>query len=169
MIFGGIFFFTMENNEALKMFENTVKYSGDVIFIQPFCDFFGIDHTNQLKVINKSPLLKKWASKKTSMLLFNDNFQRIALTKQGFIAWILQINCQIVQEDLREKLIEYQSLIFEFMFGSMQREDKTKLMYARLKKLKKLKGKINAEIKNCENQVQGYLSYKFTQTTLLLN
>lgn len=158
----------MEKTEALKMFENTVKYSGEDIFIQPFCDFFGIDYLNQKKSINNNPLLKRSMSKKTSMLLFGDERERITLSKQGFITWILQLRCQIVHPNLQENLIEYQTLIFDFMFGSIEREEKTKVMYARLKKLKRLKGKINGEIKNCESQIQNYLSQKFIQTTLQL-
>ncbi len=155
----------METN-ALTMFNSTIKYDGDDIFIQPFCDFFGIDYLNQKKAINKSLLLKTSVSKKTSMLIFGDERERIALTKQGFITWILQLRCQIVHPNLQEKLLQYQSLIFDFMFGSVKREEKARINYARLNKLKRLKGIITSEITKCENDIQGYLENKFVQTKL---
>jgi hypothetical protein len=157
--------FIMETT-ALTMFNSTIKYSGEEIFVKPFCDFFQIDYDNQCRIINNSTLLKKSAGKNTSIMLFGDNFKRITLTKQGFITWILQINPQILQVNLREKLIEYQSLIFDFMFGSVQREEKARVNYARLNKLKRLKGIISAEITRCENDIQGYLQNKFVQTKL---
>jgi hypothetical protein len=158
----------MENNDALMMFDSTVKYSGDVIFIQPFCDFFQIDYLNQKKSINNNSLIKRYVSKKTSMLLFGDERERIALTKQGFITWILQLRCQLVHPSLQEKLLQYQTLIFDFMFGNIKNEENTKLIYARLKKLKRLKSKIGLEIKRCEDEVQGYLNSKFVQGKLEL-
>lgn len=142
---------------AVEMFDQTIKYHGDDIFIQPFCDFFQIDYLNQKKIINRNLLLKKAMSKKTHLLLFGDNFERICLTKKGFLTWILQLRCQIVHPSLQEKLAEYQELIFDFLFGSVERENKAKLNYARLIKLKKLKGKITSEIARCENQTNLFL------------
>lgn len=154
---------------AISMFTSIVKYSGEDIFIQPFCDFFGIQYKNQLKSISRNPLLKKSVSKKRSITLFGDNFERVALTKQGFITWILQINPSIVHQNLKEKLFQYQSLIFDFMFGSLEREARVKTTYARLNKLKRLKTKIVAEIANCESEIHNYLDGKFIQTKLQLN
>jgi hypothetical protein len=71
-----------------------------------------------------------------------------------------------VQVSLREKLLEYQSLIFDFMFGSMEREEKAKLNYARLNKLKRLKSRIVAEIARCEEEIQNYLEGRFIQGRL---
>lgn len=151
---------------AIKMFRTTVKYCGQDIFIQPFFDFFQIDYINQKKSINNNPLLKTSMSKKTSMLIFGDKRERIALTKQGFITWILQLRCQIVHPSLREKLLQYQSLVFDYMFGSIEREEKAKVNYARLNKLKRLKSKITVEINRCEEDINNYLKGRFIQTHL---
>jgi len=156
----------MENTTALTMFNNTVKYSGDEIFVKPFCDFFKIEYDNQCRAINNSVLLKKSAGKNPSTILFGDNIKRVTLSKQGFITWILQVNPQIVQVDLRESLIKYQELIFDFMFGSIERETNIKLMYARLKKLRRLKSKIALEINRCDKEVQLYLNYRFIQVEM---
>ncbi len=154
---------------AISMFTSTVKYCGDAIFIKPFCDFFGIEYNNQTRRINSSPLLKTCMGKNPSMLLFGDGRERITLTKQGFITWILQLNPQIVQVSLREKLLQYQSLIFDFMFGSIEREETAKVNYSRLNKLKRLKTKIVAEIARCEDEIHNYLDGKFIQTRLQFN
>lgn len=166
MILKGFFNLIMENNNALSMFNSTVKYSGEVIFVKPFCDFFQIDYDNQCRIINNSTLLKKSAGKNTSTFIFGDNFKRITLSKKGFISWILQINPQIIQVNLKEKLLQYQELIFDYMYGSILNEEKTKIMYARLKKLRCLKSKIASEINRCENHVEAYLKGKFIQPEL---
>ncbi len=157
----------METNE-IKMFSNTIKYCGEDIFIQPFCDFFQIDYLNQRKVINNNPLLKTSVSKKTSKLLFGDERERIALSKKGFITWILQLRCQIVHPSLQENLYKYQNLIFDYLFGSIEREERFKKNYARIKKLKRLKSKIVLEIARCEDEVSNYLDEKYIQTKLEL-
>lgn len=154
---------------AITMFQNTIKYSGDDIFIQPFCDFFEIDYLNQKKIINRHPLLKKAMSKKTHLSMFGDNQARICLSKQGFITWILQLRCQIVHPSLQEKLLQYQNLIFDFMFGSIEREETAKLKYARLEKLKRLKSKINHEIHTCKMDIDRYLDGKLGQMKLEFN
>jgi hypothetical protein len=158
----------MENTTALSMFDSTVKYSGENIFVKPFCDFFQIDYDNQCRIINNSVLLKKLAGKNTSTFLFGDNFKRVTLSKRGFISWILQINPQIVQVNLKEKLLQYQELIFDYMFGVIEFENKTKLAYTRLNKLKRLQSRIKSEINKSEKEIQGYLCSKFGQIKLEL-
>jgi len=148
------------------MFQETVKYSGDVIFVQPVCEYFGIEYNNQTRRINSSPLLKTCMGKNPSMLLFGDARERLTLSKQGFITWILQLNPSIVQVSLQEKLFEYQSRIFEFMFGSIQRDEETRIKYARLHELRQQKKNIIAEITTCENDIQDYLDTRFGQLRL---
>jgi hypothetical protein len=154
-------------NAALSMFNQTVKYSGDAIFVKPVCDFFQIDYDYQLRRINSSELLKRYAGKNPDKMLFGDERERVTLTKKGFIAWILQINPQVVyNNNLRNQLVQYQSLIFDFMFGSMQRESIAKSMYARLNKLKRLKSKVMHEINRCDIEIDLYLENKFMQTQI---
>jgi len=147
---------------TIAMFHSTIKYSGESIFIQPFCDFFGIDYLNQKRLINSHPFLKTSVSKKTSMLLFGDERERLAFTKQGFLAWILQLKYQIVHPNLKESLLKYQSSIFEFLFGNVQREDEVRAKYARLSKLKKLKTKIGKEIVICERDVRAFMDERLS-------
>jgi hypothetical protein len=56
----------METNE-LALFNQTVVYDeNNSIFIQPLCDFFGINITNQLRFIKKDVILKTDLTKKSS-------------------------------------------------------------------------------------------------------
>lgn len=158
----------MENTTALTMFDSTVKYSGEEIFIKPFCDFFEINYQNQCRFIKKDVILQTSWIKKSDKLLFGDERERLTLSKVGFMRWIQLINPQIVHVSLREKLKEYQSFIFEFFLGNIKSEDKTKLAYSRLNKLKRLQSRIKAEINKSEKEIEGYLCSKFGQIKLEL-
>jgi len=152
--------------KQLSMFTSTVKFCDDVIFIKPFCDFFGINYRNQCRVIERDPILKTSSTKRYSLLVFGDKRERLAVTKRAFITWILKLNDQIVHISLREKLRDYQTLIFDFMFGSIDREESIRKTYDRLNKLKRLKNKISDEIRKCDRDIASYLQGKFGQTSL---
>lgn len=148
------------------MFQRTVIYSGDYIFIQPLCDFFGINYENQRRVIARNKIIKTSAIKKSSMLLFGDERERIAVTKRGFISWVLQINDQIVHPNLREKLVEYQTYILDYMYGSLERESQLRQKYAHLRQLRHSYGHIGNEIQRINRDMSDYLEERFGQTNL---
>lgn len=107
----------MESNE-LQIFNQTViQPENDCIFIQFLCDFFEINSENQRRIIQNDAVLSSQSTKKSSYLLFGDNRQRYALTKKGFIRWIQLINANTVKPELREKLAEYQTMIFDYLYG----------------------------------------------------
>ncbi|HMG94374.1 MAG TPA: phage antirepressor N-terminal domain-containing protein [Chryseolinea sp.] len=151
---------------ALEMFNATVKYTGEHIFIKPFCDFFQINMQNQYRSIDKDEILRSERIKKSSMLLFNDERARVALSKRGFTRWIQILNPQIVQVSLRQKLIQYQRLIFDFLFGKVERDEQIKVIAHRRDKLKRLKSKIAIEISLCEEQIYDHLLGKSPQGKL---
>lgn len=107
----------MENTELQLFRQTVVSEENDCIFIQPICDLFEIDLQNQYKFIQNDPILESQKGKNTSNLLFGDNRQRLYLTKKGFVRWIQLLNPNIVRDDLREKLIQYQTNIFDFIYG----------------------------------------------------
>lgn len=110
--------------QDLQMFVDTVKYSDDqTIFIQPLCEYFGIQQDNQLKRIKNDLILATSTLKNTSMLLFGDERERVCLTKRGFVRWIQLLNPQIVQVSLREKLATFQVQIFDYLFSSAVARD----------------------------------------------
>lgn len=154
------------NSAHITMFSKTIKYNGDLIFVKPFCDFFGIEYDNQCRFINSSPLLNTDTGKTINKSLFGDERERLTLTKQGFITWIIQLRPKIVAPELREKLFSYQKMIFNYLLGSFGVEDQMRNTYARINKLKRLKTKISHELELCQNELKDYLDGRFLQTRL---
>ena len=70
------------------------------------------------------------------------------LTKKGFIRWIQTINHNTVREDLRDKFIQYQTMIFDYLYGSAHEHATAKANYNRLQKLNRLYSKIGNEIQD---------------------
>lgn len=108
---------------ALKMFTETVKEENNLIWVRPLCDFFQIDVQNQYIKIKKDPILAKLYGKNSTDLGKNDKNGRILLTKKGFIRWIQIINPTIIPDELREKFIEYQEKISDYLLGSMEEHE----------------------------------------------
>ena len=127
----------------------------------PLCDFFGITYKWQITVIKSDPILKNEWKKTSSEMQFGDNRSRVCLTKKGFIRWVQLLNVNLVREELRERFIQYQAFIFDFMYGGLDRKEEASNSYARLKKLKRLYGKIGAEIQQCEKEVKKYFEDHF--------
>lgn len=150
------------DSTALVMFRNTVMYSGNDIFIKPFCDFFDINYENQRRVINSDRLLQKWSTKKSSSLQFGDKYVRVLLTKKGFLRWIQQLKINIVRKDLQEKLAIYQEYIFDYLYGSFEKEEEIKKVVVRRNRLKSLKTKVESELKAMNDKIEDYLNGKVT-------
>lgn len=167
MIWKGFFNLTME--DKIKIFEQTVVYvENQYIPVTLTCKFFGITYRGQIDKIKNNLVLQSEWKKISSEFIFGDKRSRVCLTKKGFIRWIQLLNVQLVTENLRETLSMYQSFIFDYMFGNIQSEDKTKLAYARLNKLKRLQSRIKSEINKSEKEIQTYLCSKFGQLELKL-
>ena len=73
---------------ALTMFNQTVKYEQEYIWLKPVCDFFKINYENQTRKIKNDPILANQSTKKSNSLMFGDKYPRILLTKKGFIRWV---------------------------------------------------------------------------------
>jgi len=107
----------MENSE-LELFQKTIVLEENTyVFIQPLCDFFDINVENQSRIIKNDIVLESQSTKKSNNFLFNDNRQRTCLTKKGFIRWIQLLNPNIVKPELRQQLIQYQTLVFDYIYG----------------------------------------------------
>ncbi len=149
----------MENTE-LTMFTETIRFQNSNIWIKPVCDFFKLDVQNQYTKIKNDPILGKLYGKNSTDLSENnklygkstpdlgeiDKNGRVLLSKKGFVRWIQIINANTIVEHLREKFILYQSLVFDFIYGSFEQEQKIKVDYQRLKKLRNLYATIGREI-----------------------
>lgn len=107
----------METKE-LKLFKQTVVFDeSDCIFIQPLCDFFKINSENQTRTIKNDVILEKESTKKSNKIIFGNNIPRVCLSKKGFIRWIQLINPNTVNPNLKDKLIVYQTFVFDYIYG----------------------------------------------------
>jgi len=107
---------------ALQMFNATVKFIDDHISIKPFCEFFGLDFQNQCERIKRDPVLNQLYGNFRTTGADSKRYMMVCLTKRGFIRWIDRLNPQNVAENLREKFIQFQILIDEYLNGSEQEQ-----------------------------------------------
>lgn len=154
-------------NSSIQMFRQTIKkLDEDTIFIKPLCDFFQIDSEYQVENIRNDRILSKSYGKKRNKILFGDNYPRVFLTQKGFIRWIQIINSNTVAEHLKEKFEIYQELLFDYMFGNMDREREMSVKVRRINKLVRLYSKIGLEIKAVKADINLYLNERFEQKTI---
>lgn len=153
-------------NQALEMFKKTVQLHNSLIWIKPVCDFFSISVQNQHRKIKNDFILGNlWTKKSTDFGEIDEN-GRILLSKKGFIRWIQLINPNTIISELKQKFVQFQSLIMDYLFGSFEKEEQIRVKYNRLNKLKRLKSVIGLEISRCESEISDYLNGRFLQTKL---
>jgi hypothetical protein len=152
--------------KTLDIFKQTVVEENDQIWIKPLCDFFELDVRNQHKKIKNDPILKKLVGKNTPVFGEIDKNGRILLTKKGFTRWIQLINHNTVREDLRDSFVQYQTMIFDYLYGSAQEHVDARRNYTRLQKLERLYGKIGNEIKREKQNLHDHWNRRYMQTTI---
>lgn len=169
----------MENNDLL-MFNQTVRYEQNLIWVKPVCDLFNLDVQNQYLKIKKDQILSKLYGKNSTDLAKNeklvgknstdlgeiDSNGRILLSKKGFLRWIQIINVNTITPELRDKFILYQTMISDFLYGNFETEEQMRVDYVRLDKLKKLNNKISAEIRRLDKNVKNFMGVKYGQLSL---
>ena len=149
---------------SVQTFQETVKSEGDIIFVKPLCDFFKINYDNQAERIKNDQILSNCTGKKPFKTLFGDNYPRVYLDKKGFVRWIQIINPSILQDGLRERFIQYQSDIFDYLYGTVQEENEIKkLLEEKLNidaQLKDLASKKRHTIKMLDSALYGRYQYQ---------
>lgn len=151
---------------AIIMFKESVQYVDRHIAVKPFCSFFGLDFQNQVGKIKKDPVLNQlYGNFRTVGADFRQR-EMFCLSKRGFIRWIDRINPQNVDSNLREKFIQFQILIDEYLYGNEDENEQMRIDYQRLKKLRHLYAKIGREIQRVESSVKNYLDSRFPQLSL---
>jgi P22_AR N-terminal domain len=155
-------------NEDIQIFTETVRYDEDQqhIFIKPLCDLFGIDTENQVRNIERDPILKNMYVTKADSFIFGDNRERVALKKVGFLRWVQFINVTLVRPELQQKLLEYQTYIPEWIMGKVDVETAVSKAYKRKDELKLIIKESNAELRTLEKFITSYLISKTYQTAL---
>lgn len=132
---------------ALTMFNATVKFIDDKIAVKPFCEFFGLDFQNQTERIKRDPILNQLYGNFRTVAQDLKQREMFCLTKRGFIRWIDRLNPQNVAENLREKFIQFQLLIDEYLNGSEEEKLMIGQLNAKLQELKAEYGRLGAEVK----------------------
>lgn len=155
----------MEKN-TLQMFQTAIQYHNDLIWVKPLCDYFDIHVRNQHKKIKNDPILQKLVRKNIPDLGGIDKNGRILLTKKGFIRWIQIINPATIKDELKQKFIQFQSLVMDYLFGNFEKEEQIRVKYNRLNKLKRLRSIITTEMSRCESEIADYMNGRFLQTKL---
>lgn len=107
----------MDKNMELALSKTIIKNNNDRIFIDPLCDFFGINTLNQIERIKNDEICQSDIGKNSDYFVFGDYRQRSDLGKRGFIRWIQIISPAIVRTELRELFVKYQVAIFDYLYN----------------------------------------------------
>lgn len=81
-------------------------------FVKPICDFFKIDYDNQVKNIKNDRICQTGTGKKTDETVFGDKRDHLTLSTKTVLRWIQTVNPSIIDGQIRDKFIEFQSNIF---------------------------------------------------------
>lgn len=152
----------MEKNLELALGKTIVENEDEYVFVEPLCDFFGINFKNQKRTINEDSILKSEGTKKYHELLFGDKRLRLCLPKRGFIRWVQIINAQLVHPELRELFIQYQVAVFDYLYNG------TESRRIQLEDLRKYDVNINRAL-NIAQQLRDFVSEQNKFKILCLN
>jgi hypothetical protein len=145
-----------------------IQFQDDLIWISPVCDFFNISRKWQQEVIRKDPFLASAVRKNSNYLLFGDRKTRVSLPKKAFIRWVQLINPEIVKEELRPKLMLFQNLVFDHLYGSAEERDQQSVLYKEMVNLENDRASINARLKTIRAALRRYWSKSYGQMQMNL-
>lgn len=154
-------------NTDIEIFKQTAMAdSAGVIPAKPLCDFFGLDWSNQQKTFKSDPHLAQLMVKKPSTGNDGKTYQMIHFSKKGFLRWVQIINPNVVREDLKEKFLNYQLQIFDYLFGSLEEQERLQANLRRKKELEFIIKNAKDELKNIEKSVSLFIDMRFGQIQL---
>jgi len=146
---------------ALVMFNQTVKYENDNIWVKPVCDFFNLHVKNQHAKIKKDLILGKLVGKNRPDLGEIDNNGRILLSKKGFLRWIQIINPNTIDPKLQPSFLLYQELIFDYLIGSGEEQKMIGNLNAKLQDLKMDYSALGNEIRTTQKALFAALNRRY--------
>jgi len=154
-------------DSTIQMFTSTAKAdSVGVISAKPLCDFFGLDWSNQQKMFKSDPHLAQLMVKKPSTGIDGKSYEMIHFTKKGFLRWVQLINPNTIKDELRVKFLDYQISIFDFLYGSMEEQDKMREDYNRRIIVENIIKSGKDELKEINLRVEKYLGSRFGQLSI---
>jgi P22_AR N-terminal domain len=135
----------------LVQYQKTVSFNQEnYIPIKPVCDLFGINYKHQSLFIRNHKYLST-AVGKTSQRLpqGGGNMPQLLLSKPAFIFWVFQLNTEIVKNENKDPLIDFQANLLEYMYANTEN---------RINTLKQ-KVAIHTEIMNTMQELEGNEAY----------
>ena len=100
---------------ALQIFNQTVQFEMDLIWVKPLCDFFNLNVQFQSRKLKNDPILSKLWTKTSRDLGEIDPNGRILLSKKGFIRWIQTINPNTIDKKLHHLAFQRVELLLIFI------------------------------------------------------
>jgi len=152
----------MEQNLELALTESIKTSDTGNIFIDPFCDFFGIQTRNQLDRIKKDPICQSDMQKISCQSMFGDNKLRYCIGKRGFIRWIQIINPAILRTEFQELFVQYQVAVFDYLYNGSEARN------TQLEDLVNFTVNINRAI-DLQRQLKSYMSEQNGFKNLCIN
>lgn len=141
----------MEKNLELALTKSIRTSDSGNIFIDPFCDFFGIQTRNQLDRLKQDPICQSDMQKISCQSIFGDKKLRYCIGKRGFIRWIQIINAAIVRTELQELFVKYQIAVFDYLYNGNEQK------ITQLEDIRKYVENINTAIR-VNRQVMEYIT-----------
>jgi hypothetical protein len=103
------------NSELSLIFKKTVQLDdNEYIAIKPLCDFFGINYKHQAHRFKNDRVLHQLSRKNRTTGADGKQYLMISVHKHGFLIWLAGISSNLVDQNLREKFIQYQLHIHEY-------------------------------------------------------
>ncbi len=143
------------------MFEKTIQNDENFIFIKPLCDFFGINHERQGDRIKNDVILARSSTKKSMMMANGHTYPRICLDKKGFIRWIQIINPNIVSVELRETFINYQEMVFDYLYGAAEENNLIGKLNKEIQEMKQNYSQMGSAIRNHQVHLTDALNKRY--------
>ena len=106
----------MKKDLSIVLHDTVRRTEDGDIFIDPVCNFFGIQTRNQIDRLKIDKICQSDMRKNSSQAEFGDTKKRVCVGKRGFLRWIQIINAAIVRSDLRDLFEEYQAAVFDYLY-----------------------------------------------------
>jgi len=111
------------NINLIQVFEKTIiRDDYGNVFIEPLCDFFGIQRRHQLDKIRGDKICQSDMQKSINFSAFGDNRPRICLGKKGFIRWIQLLTPAILRPELQVLFEQYQVAVFDYLYEGSEKK-----------------------------------------------
>lgn len=146
------------DNSIKQIYQQTIQYQNQMIWVAPVCEFFGLDTKYHYHKIKNHSILGNLVGNNQPDLGMIDNNGRIFLSKNAFIIWIGTINPKKIKQELKKAFDKFHRFIFDYMFGSLEERATAVTSNKRLLKLERLNKIITKEIKVEKKKINRFVT-----------